>query len=97
MAAADIKSNWSKMRQNNKYLQIYNDLVELKNHMGKYAREIWATDNKGMLTNYPIDIATALSHMFCNRLMGNNNWERKVYALARHSIRDLQAYQRYVS
>ena len=47
------------------------------------------------LTNSRLDIVSAVIHMFCNRFVGSNAWERKIYALARHGVHDLVGYLRY--
>lgn len=41
------------------------------------------------LTNTIPDIALSLSHMFCNRLNGNREYETKVLAIIRHSLHDM--------
>lgn len=95
MAAANMEDDWAAIRNAVEYPQIYDDLASLKEKLNAYAQAVYQADQAGTLTNSRLDIAGAVIHMFCNRFVGNNVWERKIYALARHGIHDLNGYLRH--
>ena len=70
---------------------MYDDLISLRENIYDFAQSVRQADQDGRLTNSRLDIAGAVIHMFCNRLVGDNTWERKVYALVRHGTHDLSA------
>lgn len=59
----------------------------------KYISSIFEHDKRGELTNSIDDIIRSLIHMFCNRLVGDNKWENKIYILSRHSYYAFQCYK----
>lgn len=64
-------------------LQAYQDR---NNIVRKFYSEISYEKKNGILSNTENDILSSLIHMFCNRYMADNTWERKVRALTRHSL-----------
>lgn len=95
MAAANMEDDWAAIRSAVEYPQVYGDLEPLKEALTAYAWAVRQADGEGNLTNSRLDIASAAIHMFCNRFVGSNAWERKVYALARHGVHDLTGYLRH--
>lgn len=95
MAAANMEDNWAAIRNAVEYPQVYDDLAPLKEKLNAYAQTVLQADQAGTLTNSRLDIASTVFHMFCNRFVGNNAWERKIYALARHGVHDLLGYLRH--
>lgn len=89
--AANDMNDWKEIRQAIDYPEVYDDLTALSTKTKEYAEAVFQADRDGILTNSIENIARSIIHMFCNRLMGNNAWERKVYALARHGTHDLNA------
>jgi thiopeptide-type bacteriocin biosynthesis protein len=65
--------------------------IELK----KYAEAVYELDKKGKLTNSVKEICLSIVHMFCNRLMGNNAWERKVYSLTMHGVHGFAGFSKH--
>lgn len=53
-------------------------------------------DENGRLTNSLKDIILSLSHMTCNRLRGDSLWERKIYAMIRHSLHVLNEKRKHL-
>lgn len=97
MVAASMENNWAAIRSVVEYPHVYDDLEPLKEELCTYAQAVDQMDRAGALTNSRLDIVSAVIHMFCNRFVGNNTWERKIYALARHGVHDLTGYLRHRS
>jgi len=95
MRAVNSGDDWFEIRSSSMDAKV-SDVYDLLNSnslaMQKYANAVFEADSQGKLTNRVKDIAFSIIHMFCNRLIGNNAWERKVYALARHSVHGLKGY-----
>lgn len=89
--AANDLDNWAEIRQAIDYPDVYDELTALSAWTKEYTEAVIQADRDGILTNSVESIARSIIHMFCNRLMGNNAWEQKVYALARHGTHDLSA------
>lgn len=70
-------------------------LNSLLKALSDYIDKISEIDKRGELTNSKINIAKSIVHMFCNRLVGNNLWERKIYALSRHSLHDYNNFLKH--
>ena len=70
----------------------YPQLAQHFTHLKAYADAVYAADKNNTLTNAIQDIIGTTIHMFCNRLMGDNNWEHMVYALARHAFYAQQSF-----
>ena len=58
----------------------------------KYFKKIKLMEKLDHITNTELDILSTLIHMFCNRYMANNVWEREVRALTRHSLHEENSY-----
>lgn len=71
---------------------IENFYKEIMRELRKYINQINILDQNGLLTNSKSNILESIFHMFCNRIVGNNYWERKIYIMARHSV---YAYNQY--
>lgn len=93
--AVNDLDNWMEIRKVIDYPDIYDDLTALSVRTKEYADAVFCADRDGLLTNSVENIASSIIHMFCNRLMGNNAWERKVYALARHGSHDFNAFLKH--
>jgi len=95
MRAVNSGDDWFEIRSSSmdsKVSDVY-DLLNINSlAMQKYASSVFEADSQGKLTNQVKDIAFSIIHMFCNRLIGNNAWERKIYALARHGVHGLKGY-----
>jgi len=89
--AANDLNDWEEIRQVIDYPNVYDELSALSDQAREYAEAVFQADRDGVLTNSVEGIARSIIHMFCNRLVGNNAWEQKVYALARHGTHDLNA------
>lgn len=94
MLAINTTDKFSGMRNFPEYSKIYCDLAKLGEKQINYVNLILQEDSIGKLTNYQLNIAKSVIHMFCNRLFGNNIMEAKIYALSRHACHDLILYQR---
>lgn len=90
--AVNYQDHWKEVRRSIDYPEVYDYLDALSISSMDYAQAVLQADRDGVLTNSIQNIARSIIHMFCNRLMGNNAWERKVYALARHGTHDLKTY-----
>lgn len=90
--AVNYQDHWKEVRRLIDYPEVYDYLDALSISSMDYAQAVLQADRDGVLTNSIQNIARSIIHMFCNRLMGNNAWERKVYALARHGTHDLKTY-----
>lgn len=95
MAAANMENSWAAIRSAVEYPHVYDSLEPLERELCTYAQAVDQMDRVGALTNSRLDIVSAVIHMFCNRFVGSNAWERKIYALARHGVHDLVGYLRY--
>lgn len=95
MVAANMEDNWAAIRSVVEYPQVYDDLASLKEKLNAYAQAVYQADQAGTLTNSRRDIASAVFHMFCNRFVGSNAWEKRIYALVRHGVHDLTGYLQY--
>ncbi|ELC8442623.1 lantibiotic dehydratase [Clostridium perfringens] len=75
------------------------NLIEIMKPRGEvikiYKEEIDKLDELDNLTNSKEDILSSIIHMFFNRYKGNNEWERKLRALTRHSIYAYNKYKKY--
>jgi len=92
MCAADSSDDWFEIRMLTQDSEVYNLINANSQELKKLAETIYNSDQQGELTNSIKGIAMSVIHMFCNRLMGNNAWERKIYALTRHSVRSLKGF-----
>ncbi|MBR2894189.1 MAG: lantibiotic dehydratase [Oscillospiraceae bacterium] len=95
MSAVNIADAWEEIRSIPGYDVVYAELNKLNVELKKYLEAIIEADVAGELTSSPIRIAASIIHMFFNRLVGDNVWENKMYALARHSVYALDGYQRH--
>ena len=76
-------------------MNVLRDLLILRNDsILKYRKMINEVDDLGNLTNTKANILLTVIHMFCNRFMGDRNWERKILALTRHSLYAINAKKR---
>lgn len=95
IAAANSDNNWENIRSMIPNPDVYVLLDKTIAHMRIYARRVielnWAS------TSSVEDILSSVTHMFCNRLMGDIVWEKKIYALTRHAFHALMERRRYRS
>lgn len=80
----------------------FGDLISCTFELHRQAvSDYWAIitqmDGEHNLTNSKTDILFSLIHMFCNRLDGNQSFERMSLCLLRHSIHDVQSKAVYQS
>jgi len=92
MKAVNNSNNWHDMDFPESYLSIYPLIIETSKKMKNFADVVYVHDKKDMLTNSIQSIISSVIHMFCNRLVGDNSWERKVYALTGHAFHALQGF-----
>ncbi|WP_172610972.1 lantibiotic dehydratase [Eubacterium limosum] len=96
MHKKNIMLLYENMQLNTKYKNI-TQLMDLRiKSIHEYANKIYEIDKQGKLTNYISDIVLSMIHMFCNRMDGDRLWERKVSAMARHTIYTIEARQIYL-
>ena len=86
MRAVDSSDNWFDIRSSIQNPEIYDLLTANSQELKKYASAVFDADQRGELTNSIEEIASSIIHMFCNRLIGNNSWEARKYALAMHGV-----------
>jgi hypothetical protein len=96
MQAVYSKDDWTGIRRIISTPEIYDLLNENAIELRKYAEDVYQCDMQGQLTNSVQSITMGLIHMFCNRLEGNS-WERKLLALTRHGVQELQGYLKHQS
>lgn len=60
-----------------------------------YFQRIQYVKNHGTIANTANEILSVLIHMFCNRYMANNVWEKEVRALTRHSLHAELGYRKH--
>jgi len=95
MRAVDSSDDWFEIRSFVNYPEVY-DLININSHqLRTFASAVYVSDKHGELTNSVKGIMQSVIHMFCNRLIGNNAWERKIYALARHGVHGLKGFMRH--
>jgi thiopeptide-type bacteriocin biosynthesis protein len=85
MKAADSRNNFHEIMLIEPYEQIHSLINSSSEKLSEYAKAVYECDKNGELTNTVHGIISSVIHMFCNRFIGKNTWEQKVYALARHS------------
>jgi len=90
MDAVNHTNQWTEIRNKVNCPYVYDFLAELFVPLKEYADAVYQADEEGVLTNTVENIMRSIIHMFCNRLVGNNAWETKVYALARHATHSLK-------
>ena len=90
IAAVDWTNQWTEIRNKVDYPYVYDCLEELFVSLKEYADMVYQADQEGRLTNTVEDIMRSIIHMFCNRLVANNAWETKIYALTRHATHSLK-------
>lgn len=84
------------------YLKKENDEVALEflerreNALAKYAAKIKIIDENNELTNSKEKIIRSIIHMSYNRLIGDTEWEKKVYSLSRDGLYAFVGYERNV-
>lgn len=86
--------NWCNNVIIGKFDESYKWVLDIIKNLEAYIKRINQLDNEGKLTNSKDDIMAAIFHMFSNRFVGNNSWERKIHVLTRHS---LHAFNQFVS
>jgi len=92
MRAVDSSDDWFEIRAFTQSPDAYNLINNNSQELKKLARTIYDFDQRGELTNSIRGIVLSVIHMFCNRLMGSNAWERKMYALAKYGVHDLRGF-----
>lgn len=74
-------------------------VLEAYEHRNQYVQHyyIQTVKNKmeGSISNTSDDILSSFIHMFCNRYMADNTWERKMRALTRHTLYAELSYERF--
>lgn len=90
IAAVNSTKQWEEIRNKVDYPYVYDCLQELFVPLKEYANVVYQADQEGRLTNTVEDIMKSIIHMFCNRLVANNAWEKKIYALTRHATHCLK-------
>ena len=88
--AVNHTNQWQEIRSKVDYPYVYDYLTELFIPLKQYADAVYQANQEGIITNTIEDIMKSIIHMFCNRLVGNNAWERKIYALTRHATHSLK-------
>jgi len=88
--AVDSSDDWFSTRSSASNPEIYDWINENSIAVKKYANAVYEADRRGELTNSIEGIVLSVIHMFCNRLMGNNAWEQKIFALAKHGVHGLK-------
>lgn len=88
--AVNRTKQWIEIRNKVDYPYVYDCLEELFVPLKEYADAVYQADQEGRLTNTVENIMKSLIHMFCNRLVANNAWETKIYALTRHATHSLR-------
>jgi len=86
ISAVDSIDDWFGIRSFISSPEVYDLINANAQELKKYTEAIYAFDKEGLLTNSIREICLSVIHMFCNRLMGNNIWERKIYTLASHGV-----------
>lgn len=75
--------------------QVFSAYRERNSKIRRYAKKIEAEITEGSLANDRDSILSSMIHMFCNRYMADNEWERKVRALTRHSLYSMLQYRKH--
>ena len=92
MYAVDSSLDWFDIRSSIFCPEVYSLISANSQGLKDFAEVIFNFDQRGELTNTISDISMSIIHMFCNRLMGNTAWERKMLALAGHGVHALKGY-----
>lgn len=95
MESVNIGDDWSDFVSKKEYRYLYELLRELSGYLNQYVTSIFYEAKNGGITNTVDSIMQSIIHMFFNRLMGDNQWEQKIYAIARHSFYALQGYMKH--
>lgn len=82
------RKNWLENALSTTYPDVFEMLNNATTCLSKYSEAIILTDKNKELTSSIQRIVFSLFHMFCNRLIGDNNWEAKILAFARHGLHD---------
>lgn len=88
--AVNCANQWIEIRNKINYPYVYDYLEDLFVPLKEYVDAVYQTDQGGRLTNTVENIMRSIIHMFCNRLVANNAWETKIYALTRHATHCLK-------
>ncbi|MFL0491795.1 lantibiotic dehydratase [Bacillus sp. 179-I 2A5 NHS] len=95
LKVANSHEEWKSLREEPNGLTIYNLFLKRNYYLEKYSREIEEEKSKGKLTNDYDDIVGSVIHMSLNRLIGvNREKEKKIMALARHTLHNLRYLRR---
>jgi len=95
MCAVDSSDDWFDIRSSVSNPEVYDLINANTQELKKYAQAIYDSDQRGELTNSVQGIVTSIIHMFCNRLMGDNAWEQKMYTLAMHGVNSLIGFLKH--
>jgi len=95
MRAVDSSDDWFEIRAFSQEPDIFDLISNNSQELKKFAEAIYDFDSRGELTNSIKSIAFSVIHMFCNRLTGDNAWERKVYTLAQHGIHGFKGFSQH--
>jgi thiopeptide-type bacteriocin biosynthesis protein len=95
MRAVDSSDDWFDIRPYISAPNVYDLINANKQELSKYAQAIFDSDQCGELTSTVSSIVRSVIHMFCNRLMGNNTWEGKIYSLTLHGVHGLRGYLKH--
>lgn len=71
-------------------------LERRENALAKYAAKIKIIDENNELTNSKEEIIRSIIHMSYNRLIGDTEWEKKVYSLSSDGLYAFVCYERNV-
>ncbi len=69
--------------------KMHDTIVQTIESINQYAQHVLELNRLGLITNSVENILSSIMHMFCNRMVGDNHREQKVYTLTRHAIHAL--------
>ena len=95
MRAVNSSDDWFDIRSSISNPEIYDWINLNAKAVKEYAKAICSVDQRGELTNSIKNIVISITHMFCNRLMGDVIWESKIYALTRHGVNGLIGFLKH--
>jgi len=90
LSAANSSNDWIALRKQPSG-EIVHKLFEIRRDaLNIFGEKMECLDKKGELYNNKLSIVMSIIHMFCNRFKGNQEFERKVMSMTRHSLHGLE-------
>lgn len=90
MDLVNSQNQWEKLRQSDDGKTLYNLFEITRESLKQYSDKLNILHKNEKLWNAKGNVIFSLTHMYCNRLIGNNDVEKEIMHLIRHSLHAIE-------